>query len=55
MDNREHGRHRAPNVTRGIVRMSMSAAVGSPARDYRAPMMIIGLLFFIFGFVTWLN
>jgi glucose/galactose transporter len=35
--------------------MSMSAAVGSPARDYRAPMMIIGLLFFIFGFVTWLN
>ncbi|HJT97849.1 MAG TPA: sugar MFS transporter [Rhodanobacteraceae bacterium] len=24
-------------------------------RDQRAPMLIIGLLFFIFGFVTWLN
>ncbi len=31
-----------------------AAAVGS-TRDYRTPMMIIGLLFFIFGFVTWLN
>ena len=35
--------------------MSSSATAVSPARDYRAPMMIIGLLFFIFGFVTWLN
>ncbi|HEV7489301.1 MAG TPA: sugar MFS transporter [Rhodanobacteraceae bacterium] len=35
--------------------MSTSATALSPARDYRAPMMIIGLLFFIFGFVTWLN
>ena len=35
--------------------MSTSATAGMPARDYRAPMMIIGLLFFIFGFVTWLN
>jgi glucose/galactose transporter len=35
--------------------MSNSATALSPTRDYRAPMMIIGLLFFIFGFVTWLN
>jgi len=35
--------------------MSSSATALSPARDYRTPMMIIGLLFFIFGFVTWLN
>jgi glucose/galactose transporter len=35
--------------------MSTSASALSPARDYRGPMMIIGLLFFIFGFVTWLN
>src|ERR1700752_608268 len=35
--------------------MSMSATAMKSARDYRAPMMIIGLLFFIFGFVTWLN
>jgi len=35
--------------------MSTSATALTPARDYRAPMMIIGLLFFIFGFVTWLN
>lgn len=35
--------------------MTTSATVLAPPRDYRAPMMIIGLLFFIFGFVTWLN
>ena len=35
--------------------MSTRVTALSPARDYRAPMMIIGLLFFIFGFVTWLN
>ncbi|HET7923868.1 MAG TPA: glucose/galactose MFS transporter, partial [Rhodanobacteraceae bacterium] len=35
--------------------MSISAAAVEPTRDYRTPMMIIGLLFFIFGFVTWLN
>ena len=35
--------------------MSTRATAVSPARDYRAPMAIIGLLFFIFGFVTWLN
>jgi len=35
--------------------MSSHATALSPPRDYRAPMMIIGLLFFIFGFVTWLN
>ncbi|HKE49127.1 MAG TPA: sugar MFS transporter [Rhodanobacteraceae bacterium] len=35
--------------------MSTSATALRGARDYRAPMMIIGLLFFIFGFVTWLN
>ena len=35
--------------------MTPSATALSPASDYRAPMMIIGLLFFIFGFVTWLN
>jgi glucose/galactose transporter len=32
----------------------MSAAV-MPATSQRAPMLIIGLLFFIFGFVTWMN
>ncbi len=35
--------------------MSTSAAAVQSTRDYRTPMMIIGLLFFIFGFVTWLN
>jgi glucose/galactose transporter len=35
--------------------MTTSATVLARPRDYRAPMMIIGLLFFIFGFVTWLN
>jgi FHS family L-fucose permease-like MFS transporter len=35
--------------------MSTSAAAVESTRDYRTPMMIIGLLFFIFGFVTWLN
>jgi FHS family L-fucose permease-like MFS transporter len=35
--------------------MSISAAAVESTRDYRTPMMIIGLLFFIFGFVTWLN
>lgn len=35
--------------------MSISAAAVESARDYRTPMIIIGLLFFIFGFVTWLN
>jgi len=34
---------------------TISASAASAPRDYRAPMMIIGLLFFIFGFVTWLN
>jgi glucose/galactose transporter len=33
----------------------MSISAVEPARDYRTPMLIIGLLFFIFGFVTWLN
>ena len=34
----------------------MSATVASShPRDQRTPMLIIGLLFFIFGFVTWLN
>ena len=32
----------------------MSAAV-MPATSQRTPMLIIGLLFFIFGFVTWMN
>jgi len=35
--------------------MSTSAAAVESTRDYRTPMLIIGLLFFIFGFVTWLN
>jgi glucose/galactose transporter len=35
--------------------MSTSAAAVQSTRDYRTPMIIIGLLFFIFGFVTWLN
>jgi glucose/galactose transporter len=35
--------------------MSTRAAAVPATRDYRTPMMIIGLLFFIFGFVTWLN
>jgi len=35
--------------------MSTTVTTAPAARDYRAPMMIIGLLFFIFGFVTWLN
>jgi MFS transporter, FHS family, L-fucose permease len=35
--------------------MSTSAAAVEPARDYRTPMIIVGVLFFIFGFVTWLN
>ena len=35
--------------------MSIRAAAVEPARDYRTPMIVIGLLFFIFGFVTWLN
>jgi glucose/galactose transporter len=32
----------------------MSAAA-VPAPNYRTPMLIIGMLFFIFGFVTWMN
>jgi glucose/galactose transporter len=32
-----------------------ATAVAPHARDTRAPMLIIGVLFFIFGFVTWLN
>ena len=32
----------------------MSATV-MPAASQRTPMLIIGLLFFIFGFVTWMN
>src|ERR1700759_106100 len=35
--------------------MSSTASAITPVRDYRAPMLIIGVLFFIFGFVTWLN
>ncbi|MEO5624501.1 MAG: MFS transporter, partial [Dokdonella sp.] len=34
--------------------MSVAAASSKP-QDYRTPMLIIGLLFFIFGFVTWMN
>ncbi|MEO5559277.1 MAG: sugar MFS transporter [Dokdonella sp.] len=34
--------------------MSVAAASSKPL-DYRTPMLIIGLLFFIFGFVTWMN
>src|ERR1700742_2546371 len=37
-------------------RMSTRATDVAPqARDTLAPMLIIGVLFFIFGFVTWLN
>jgi len=32
-----------------------AASVTVTARDQRTPMLVIGLLFFIFGFVTWLN
>jgi MFS transporter, FHS family, L-fucose permease len=32
-----------------------AASVMLNARDQRTPMLVIGLLFFIFGFVTWLN
>ena len=35
--------------------MPVIAAVSPRTRDYRTPMLIIGLLFFIFGFVTWMN
>lgn len=35
--------------------MQAVAAVPSKAQSHRTPMLIIGLLFFIFGFVTWLN
>jgi len=35
--------------------MSAVATAAPNARDTRTPMLIIGLLFFIFGFVTWLN
>lgn len=35
--------------------MQAVAAVPSNAQGQRTPMLIIGLLFFIFGFVTWLN
>jgi glucose/galactose transporter len=31
------------------------AAVPAPSQSYRTPMLIIGVLFFIFGFVTWMN
>ncbi|MEO6688889.1 MAG: sugar MFS transporter [Dokdonella sp.] len=34
--------------------MSVAATASKP-QDYRTPMLIIGLLFFIFGFVTWMN
>lgn len=33
----------------------MTAAAASKPQDTFTPMLIIGLLFFIFGFVTWLN
>jgi FHS family L-fucose permease-like MFS transporter len=32
-----------------------NTSVTSPARNYWTSMLIIGMLFFIFGFVTWLN
>jgi glucose/galactose transporter len=35
--------------------MQAVVAASSKARDRRTPMLIIGLLFFIFGFVTWMN
>jgi len=34
--------------------MHAAVAVSKP-QDYRSPMVIIGVLFFIFGFVTWMN
>ncbi|MEO7432388.1 MAG: sugar MFS transporter [Dokdonella sp.] len=34
--------------------MHATVAASTP-RDVRSPMLIIGLLFFIFGFVTWMN
>ncbi len=33
----------------------MTAAAASKPQDTLTPMLVIGLLFFIFGFVTWLN
>jgi MFS transporter, FHS family, L-fucose permease len=33
----------------------MAIATGNHRRDYLIPITIIGVLFFIFGFVTWLN
>lgn len=37
--------------------MSTTTAIPMPAtrQNYMMPMLIIGLLFFIFGFVTWAN
>lgn len=34
---------------------STTAAVGETRHSSVGPMIIIGILFFIFGFVTWLN
>jgi MFS transporter, FHS family, L-fucose permease len=33
----------------------MTMTTGNHRRDYLIPITIIGILFFIFGFVTWLN
>ncbi|MDQ6648136.1 MAG: glucose/galactose MFS transporter, partial [Pseudomonadota bacterium] len=35
--------------------MATMQAAAAPDRSNRGPMIIIGALFFIFGFVTWLN
>ena len=35
--------------------MSTTPAATPDQRSYLGPMLIIGVLFFIFGFVTWLN
>ncbi|TAM24190.1 MAG: sugar MFS transporter [Rhodanobacter sp.] len=35
--------------------MSSTLAATPPQRSYLGPMLIIGVLFFVFGFVTWLN
>ena len=43
------------NRTAGESPMQAAAIPSRMQQDYRTPMLIIGLLFFIFGFVTWLN
>lgn len=47
-----------PNSQSGITAMSRDSSVSSTKSgfsDVLIPMMIIGTLFFVFGFVTWLN